>query len=170
MSGTYPTRGPLRTMPEGPEALCPRFWPREAPAFSEHIPESGATHRECSLHCALEGAILAAGIFWRCLFLWEVGTTSRAHGLGLSVTHSLLQNGVLGLWPLPKEAIQTMCVSSLSRVTLWDPVVCSPPGCSVHGISQARVLEWIAIPFSRASSRPRDQTRVPGTAGGFFTI
>ena len=63
-----------------------------------------------------------------------------------------------------------MCVSSLSRVTLWDPVVCSPPGCSVHGISQARVLEWIAIPFSRASSRPGDQTWVPGTAGGFFTI
>ena len=41
-----------------------------------------------------------------------------------------------------------MCVSSLSRVTLWDPVVCSPPGCSVHGIFQARVLEWGAIAFS----------------------
>ena len=33
--------------------------------------------------------------------------------------------------------------------TLWDPVNCSPPGSSVHGILQARILEWVAIPFSR---------------------
>ena len=37
---------------------------------------------------------------------------------------------------------------------------CSPPGCSVHGISQARLLEWVAISFSRGSSGPRDQTHV----------
>ena len=36
---------------------------------------------------------------------------------------------------------------------------CSPPGSSVHGILQARILEWVAIPFSRRSSRPRDRTR-----------
>ena len=41
-----------------------------------------------------------------------------------------------------------------------EPTDCSPPGSSVHGISQARILEWIAIFFSRASSRPRDQTHV----------
>ena len=40
----------------------------------------------------------------------------------------------------------------------------------VHGILQARILQWIAIPFSRGSSRPRDQTQVFHTAGGFFTI
>jgi len=45
---------------------------------------------------------------------------------------------------------------------------CSPPGSSVHGISQARILEWVAISFSR-SSRPRDQTHVSCLAGGFFT-
>ena len=38
---------------------------------------------------------------------------------------------------------------------------CNPPGSSVHGVSQARVLEWIAISFSRGSSRPRDQARSP---------
>ena len=38
-----------------------------------------------------------------------------------------------------------------------DPMRCSPPGSSDHGIFQARILEWVAIPFSRASSRPRDQ-------------
>ena len=46
---------------------------------------------------------------------------------------------------------------------------CSPPGSSVHGISQARILEWVTIPFSRGSSGPRDRTRVSCIAGGFFT-
>ena len=46
---------------------------------------------------------------------------------------------------------------------------CSSPGSSVHGILQERVLEWVAISFSRGSSPARDQTRVSYTAGGFFT-
>jgi len=46
---------------------------------------------------------------------------------------------------------------------------CSPPGSSVHGISQARVLEWVAISFFRGSSRPRVQTHIFCLAGGFFT-
>ena len=44
---------------------------------------------------------------------------------------------------------------------LCDCKDCSPPGSSVHGIFQARILEWEAIPFSRESSQPRDRTRVP---------
>ena len=48
-----------------------------------------------------------------------------------------------------------------------DPMDCSPPGSSVHGISQARILEWVAISFSRGSSRPRDWTCVSYIAGGF---
>ena len=46
----------------------------------------------------------------------------------------------------------------------------SPPGFSVHGILQARILEWLAIPFSRGSSQPRDGTLVSCIAGRFFTI
>ena len=46
---------------------------------------------------------------------------------------------------------------------------CSPPGFSVHEIFQARILEWVAISFSRRSSQPRDRTRVSWTAGRFFT-
>jgi len=57
-----------------------------------------------------------------------------------------------------------------SCLTLWDPVAYSPPGSSVHGILQVRILEWVAIPFSRESSQPRDQTRVSCTAGRFFII
>ena len=47
---------------------------------------------------------------------------------------------------------------------------CNPPGSSVHGILQARILEWVAIPFSRGSSPPRDQTPVSHIAGRFLTL
>ena len=51
-------------------------------------------------------------------------------------------------------------MSLQSCLTLCDPIDCSPPGSSVHGILQARILEWAAMPSSRGSSRPRDQTCV----------
>ena len=54
--------------------------------------------------------------------------------------------------------------------TLCEPVNCSPPGSSVYGILQARILEWVAMPFSRRSSQPRDQTWVFCTASRFFTL
>ena len=54
--------------------------------------------------------------------------------------------------------------------TLWDPMDYSLSGFSIHGVFQARVLEWIAISFSRGSSRPRNQTWVSHIAGRFFTI
>ena len=47
---------------------------------------------------------------------------------------------------------------------------CSPPGSSVHGISQARILEWVAMSYSRESSWPRDQTQISCIVGRFFTI
>ena len=53
---------------------------------------------------------------------------------------------------------------------LCDPVDCSPPGSSIHGILQARVLEWVAMSFSRGSSQPRDWTQVSRIAGRRFTI
>ena len=52
-----------------------------------------------------------------------------------------------------------------SRPTLYDPMDCSQPGSSIHGILQARILEWVAISFSRGSSRPRDRTLVSCIAG-----
>ena len=53
---------------------------------------------------------------------------------------------------------------------LCDLMDCSPPGSSVHGILQARILEWVAISCSRESSWPIDQTQVSCIAGRFFTI
>ena len=55
-------------------------------------------------------------------------------------------------------------------VTLCNPMDCSLSGSSVHGILQARILEWVAIPFSRGTSRLRDWTQVSCIAGRFFTI
>ena len=52
--------------------------------------------------------------------------------------------------------------------SLCDPMYCSPPGSSIHGIFQTRVLEWVAISFSRLSSWPRDQTWVSCIAGKCF--
>ena len=66
-----------------------------------------------------------------------------------------------------------MCAQLLQLCpTLCNPMDCSPPGSSVHGILQARILEWVVIPSSRASSQPRDSTCVSfisSIAGRFFT-
>ena len=52
----------------------------------------------------------------------------------------------------------------------FHPIDCSPPGSSVYGILQARILEWIAFPFSRGSFQPRDPSQVSCFVGRFFTI
>ena len=58
-----------------------------------------------------------------------------------------------------------VCVSAQSCPTLCDPMNCSPPGSSVHGILQARILEWVAISSSTASSRPRIEPVSSALAG-----
>ena len=54
--------------------------------------------------------------------------------------------------------------------TLCNSMNCRLPASSVHGILQARTLEWVAMPSSRGSSQPRDWTQVSRIAGGFFTV
>ena len=64
---------------------------------------------------------------------------------------------------------------ALTFMSIWMKVarlcltLCDPMDCLVHGILQAKILEWVAFPFSRESSQPRNQTRVSCIAGGFFT-
>ena len=72
---------------------------------------------------------------------------------------------------LPFRLILNMKLKLLvahSCLTLYDPMSCSLPGSSVLGISQARILEWVAISFSRGSSRLKDQTQVFCIVGRFF--
>ena len=60
-----------------------------------------------------------------------------------------------------KNILTCVCAKSLqSCLTLCDPMDCSPPGSSVHGILQARILEWVVKPSSRGSSRPRDRISI----------
>ena len=71
------------------------------------------------------------------------------------------------------KVLALICIFKLTLLdhdyTLGVCFPCSPPGSSVHEIFQARILEWVAISFSRGSSQPRDRTQVSCTAGKFFT-
>ena len=89
----------------------------------------------------------------------------------------LLKSGSIHFTPkLPHHFVnEEDSVNVLFLVTqlcpiLCDPTDCSPPGFSVHGILQARLLEWVAMPSSRASSQPRDQTQVSHITGEFLTV
>ena len=73
-------------------------------------------------------------------------------------------------YALSKVKVKSESEAAQSCPALFDPMGCSPPGSSVHGIFQARVLEWTAISFSRGSSRPRDQTRVSRIVDRRFTL
>ena len=72
-------------------------------------------------------------------------------------------------YPLVSPDFPHSIVCTQSCLTLCDPMNCSLPGSSVHGIFQAIILEWVTIPFSRGSSQPRDRTQVSCIAGRFFT-
>ena len=83
------------------------------------------------------------------------------------------------LWPhtqaqkalLPSDIrLKVKVLVAQSCPTLWPHGLCSPAGSYVHGILQARILDGVAIPFSKRSSWPRDRTWTSHTAGRFFTV
>ena len=101
--------------------------------------------------------------------LWAVCSALEAGG-GLTFTfcpvtwqawpgpHTAQPSGLQCLWTKLNQEWASM-LGHLSRVQEFcDPMDCSPPGSSVHGISQARIREWVAMPSSRGSSRTRDRT------------
>ena len=103
---------------------------------------------------------------WKCLtWAWVSLLLSWGH-VGLA-----WERKVMG-WKVEFGSRARECESVRCSVvsTSLQPVDCSPPGSSVHGILQARILEWLAVPFSRGSSLPRDRTQVSRITGRFFTI
>ena len=75
--------------------------------------------------------------------------------------HSIMiQQVMLNLHPKSLQSCPTLC----------DPMDCGPPGSSIQGILRARILEWVAISFSRGFSQSRDQTQVSCTADRFLTV
>ena len=112
-----------------------------------------------------------------CLFLsWSWNNicipNKSLHGISSDIKPSKKSQGLyvpsswensISLTDITNHFLTTSCCCcwvAKSCLTLCDPTDCSPPGSSVHGILQARILEWVAISFSRGSSRPRDWTCV----------
>ena len=90
---------------------------------------------------------------------------SNANGSQMPPWAALTFSSDSGLYPAPYlnaslEYLCCRCLAAKSRPTLCDPMNCSLPGSSIHGILQARILEWLAISFSKGTSPPRDQTSV----------
>ena len=107
------------------------------------------TSKKGKLSCVHE---LEALILLKCLYYPEQST-----------------NLIQSLSIYPRHFSQTVLVAQ-SCLTLCNITDCSPSGFSVHGILQARILEWIAIFFSRVTPQPRDRTLISCLAGTFFTI
>ena len=81
-----------------------------------------------------------------------------------------LVNNIENQWSRLVATCLIFVLVNQSCPTLRDSIDYSPPGSSVHGILQARILEWVAISFSRGSSWPRDWTQLSFIAGRFFTV
>ena len=78
--------------------------------------------------------------------------------LKTQVHHSIPQSESEELNEMVAQVLSMLRAKSLqSCLTLWDPMDCSSPGSSVYGVLQARILEWVAISFSKGSFWPRDQ-------------
>ena len=82
----------------------------------------------------------------------------------------LLRKGEIICLPHSDDSDCCCCLVAKLCLTLRDLMDSGPPGSSDHGISQARILEWVAISFSRKSSWPRDRILVSCTVNRFFTI
>ena len=118
------------------------------------------------------------------LFMWSLNPGQFLqifHLVNGNLSHRYIFSQVslqILLLPTKYSLLQLTCCTSLlwtsevaqSCLTLWDPMDCSLPGASIHGIFQERVMEWVAISFSRVSSRPRDWTQVSNIAGRRFTV
>ena len=104
----------------------------------------------------------------------SLGSLSYSTKRGLEVPDSEWSRNVQELqsWGLSSlnESHRVCVLVTRSCLTFCDLMDCSPPDSSVRGILQARILEWVAISFSRGSSQPRDWTRVSHVASRFFTI
>ena len=103
---------------------------------------------------------------WGWLYPWK----GKAAGTAFT-RNTILPSPVTGisLSQQLREGVKVKVLVAQSCSTLCNPMDCSPPVSSVPGILQARILEWIAIPFSKGSSRPRNGTQI-STVGGFFTV
>ena len=145
--------------------------------FSQNIPPSPSPTESQSLFCtsvslflfldiglSLPSFFLLKDLYHTVfIFLWLIS-------LGIMPSRSIygIANGKISLFP--NGWIIFHCIYILKvKVAQSCLILCGPIDHAVHGILQARIMEWVAFPFSRGSSQPRDRTQVCCIAGGFFT-
>ena len=154
-------------------------WVRKIPWRSKWQPTPiffpGRLHRQRSLASTVHGGHRESDM-----------TEWATHTLGIYSFYNAAVNSISFYALIPNHLMQiykniidfctlilylaVLCFVAQSWQTHCDPMDCSPPGSSVHGILQARMLEWVDIPFSRGSSQPRDCTQVSCNAGRLFTV
>ena len=98
----------------------------------------------------------------------EKGMTNHFSILALRTPWTVWKGKQIGHWKINSPGRWSEVAQSC--LTLCNPIDCSLPDYSVHGIFQGRVLEWVAICFSRGSSPPRNQTRISCLVGRRFTV
>ena len=106
---------------------------------------------------------------WRWHWIIWVSPIKSNALLKFKTVEEWVRDVIWGFSPLLQALKWSEVLVAQSCLTLGDPMYCGPPGSSTHVIFQARVLEWVAISFSRGSSWPRGGTWVSCTAGRFFT-
>ena len=126
-----------------------------------------------SVHRILQARILeqvaspsSRGFSWPRDWTWVSHIIGRFFSIWATEEEAFYQHSQ---W-LKNYLCHVLCLVAQWCQILCDPVDCSPPGSSVHGVSTARILEWVAMPSSRGSSQPRDRTQVSRIADRFFTI
>ena len=118
------------------------------------IPTSGTT---CNLNVLCLLVNLSTSVLQPvCMGSWEAATSTQLNIQWCQV--SSFWSALVGVFISVKEKVTQSC-----------PTLCDPIDYTVHGMLQARILEWVSLPFSRGSSQPRDQIQVSCIAGGFFT-
>ena len=152
-----------------PVTLCP----------PSHLPQGLSGLQSCLVPSGARGCYPTRLLFQRSQSPGQTGTLKLWPTPGGCRPQPSQPTGHVSFLPTPhpkrggecmQEGSQGKWKVAQSRPTLCGPMDCSPPGSSVHGILQARILEWGAVPFSRGSSQPRDQTQVSHTADRFFII
>ena len=122
----------------------------------------------------LRNSVFAAGLktyrLHNTCVLWIINMEEDAQRWSDTQTHICIQTHKTISTQHAHTYTDTLCVCAQAWPTPWDSMDCNPLGFSVHGISQAKILEWVAISFSGGSSWPRNWTCIPSIADGFFHL
>ena len=127
-----------------------------------HLSPSCLMWSECLIKMCYRTVQLSFPFFWFTFYCWRVLPPLNYNFCKVCNCLWLFTSIVTVQSPLHACSVTKLCL------VLCDPMDYSPTSSSVHGISQARILEWVAIPSSRGSSQPRNWTQVSHIASGFF--